>query len=108
LTQYQSGTQTRRVTQLVDVAPEPTAELHPQHARRHGISDGERVVVRTRRGSANFKAKITSDIRPDTVFVPFHWPGERSANRLTHDALDPISRMPSFKACAGRIEKLDA
>jgi assimilatory nitrate reductase catalytic subunit len=42
------------------------------------------------------------------VFVPFHWPGERSANRLTHDALDPISRMPSFKACAGRIEKLDA
>jgi assimilatory nitrate reductase catalytic subunit len=108
LTQYQSGTQTRRVTQLVDVAPEPTAELHPQHARRHGISDGERVVVRTRRGSAIFKAKITSDIRPDTVFVPFHWPGERSANRLTHDALDPISRMPSFKACAGRIEKLDA
>ncbi|RPI49460.1 MAG: nitrite reductase, partial [Acidobacteria bacterium] len=108
LAQYQSGTQTRRITQLVDVAPEPTAEMHPQLARRHEIADGERVVVRTRRGSAIFKARITSDIRPDTVFVPFHWPGERSANRLTHDALDPVSRMPQFKVCAGRVEKPDA
>jgi assimilatory nitrate reductase catalytic subunit len=77
LTQYQSGTQTRRVTQLVDLAPEPFAEIHPQQARRYGIAEGERVVIRTRRGSAMFKAKITADIRPDTVFVPFHWPGER-------------------------------
>jgi len=108
LTQYQSGTQTRRVPQLVDLAPEPVVEMHPQQARRHGIGDGERVVLRTRRGSAVFKARITADIRPDTVFVPFHWPGERSANRLTHDALDPVSRMPQFKVCAGRIEKPDA
>ncbi len=108
LTQYQSGTQTRRIPQLVDLAPEPAAEIHPQLASRYGIADGERIVVRTRRGSALFKARITHDIRPDTVFVPFHWPGERSANRLTHDALDPVSRMPQFKVCAGQIEKPDA
>jgi assimilatory nitrate reductase catalytic subunit len=108
LTQYQSGTQTRRVAQLVEVAPEPAAEIHPQQARQYGIADGERIVIRTRRGAAMFTAKVTADIRPDTVFVPFHWPGERSANRLTHDALDPISRMPQFKVCAGRIEKPDA
>ncbi len=108
LAQYQSGTQTRRITQLVDLEPEPAAEIHPQLARRYEIADGERVVLRTRRGSAIFKARITADIRPDTVFVPFHWPGERSANRLTLDVLDPVSRMPQFKVCAGRIEKPDA
>jgi assimilatory nitrate reductase catalytic subunit len=108
LAQYQSGTQTRRITQLVDLAPEPTAEMHPQQGKRYGIADGERVVLRTRRGSAIFRARITPDIRPDTVFVPFHWGGDRSANRLTHDALDPVSRMPQFKVCAGRIEKPDA
>ena len=108
LAHYQSGTQTRRITQLVDLEPEPAAEIHPQLARRYEIADGERVVLRTRRGSAIFKARITADIRPDTVFVPFHWPGERSANRLTHDVLDPVSRMPQFKVCAGRIEKPDA
>jgi assimilatory nitrate reductase catalytic subunit len=107
-TQYQSGTQTRRVRQLVDVAPDPVAEIHPEQARRYGLLDGERVVIRTRRGSAMFKARITPDIRPDTVFVPFHWPGEGSANRLTLDALDPVSRMPQFKVCAGRIERTDA
>jgi assimilatory nitrate reductase catalytic subunit len=107
LAHYQSGTQTRRITQLTELAPEPLAEIHPQQARRHGLSDGAQVIVRTRRGSAIFTAKITSAIRPDTVFVPFHWPGNRSANRLTNDALDPVSRMPEFKACAARLEKHD-
>ncbi|RYE76242.1 MAG: hypothetical protein EOO74_08740, partial [Myxococcales bacterium] len=31
---------------------------------------------------------------------PFHWPGEQSANRVTNDAVDPISGMPEFKVCA--------
>jgi assimilatory nitrate reductase catalytic subunit len=107
LAHYQSGTQTRRISQLTEMAPEPLAEIHPQQARRHGLNDGAQVTVRTRRGSATFTTKITTDIRPDTVFVPFHWPGECSANRLTNDALDPVSRMPEFKVCAARIEKRD-
>ena len=48
--------------------------------------------------------KVTTSIREDTVFVPFHWGDERSINRLTSSALDPISRMPAFKACAVRVE----
>jgi assimilatory nitrate reductase catalytic subunit len=107
LAHYQSGTQTRRITPLGEMAPEPLAEIHPQQARRCGLNDGAQVIVRTRRGSATFTTKITSDIRPDTVFVPFHWPGDRSANRLTNDALDPVSGMPEFKVCAARIEKHD-
>jgi assimilatory nitrate reductase catalytic subunit len=62
------------------------------------------VTLVTRRGSANFRAKLTPNIRMDTVFTTFHWGGEQSANRLTNPALDPISRMPEFKVCAVRIE----
>jgi assimilatory nitrate reductase catalytic subunit len=104
LAHYQSGTQTRRVVSLMDAAPAPVAEMHPLLAKRHGLADGGPVRVVTRRGSATFRASVTANIRPDTVFVPFHWPGESSANRLTNDALDPVSRMPEFKVCAARIE----
>ena len=104
--QYQSGTQTRRVAALAgdEVGPDgtvlPHAELHPDLARRCGVTDGEPVQLRTRRGVAVFRARLTTGIRTDTVFVPFHWAGTSRANTLTHDALDPVSRMPSFKACA--------
>jgi assimilatory nitrate reductase catalytic subunit len=100
LSQYQSGTQTRRVT---DLTVTPEAELHVQQAERYGVRDGDAVVIQTRRGSATFAARVTADIRPDTIFVPFHWAGEQSANRLTNDALDSTSRMPEFKVCAARI-----
>src|SRR5439155_12364110 len=72
-------------------------------ARRHGLAEGDAVTLATRRGAATFTARLTPDIREDTVFVPFHWPEEASANRLTNPALDPISRMPEFKVCAVRI-----
>jgi assimilatory nitrate reductase catalytic subunit len=104
--QYQTGTQTRRVAALAgdevgaDGTVMPHAELHPDLARRCGVVDGEPVQLRTRRGVAVFRARLTSGIRTDTVFVPFHWAGDSRANTLTHSALDPISRMPAFKACA--------
>jgi assimilatory nitrate reductase catalytic subunit len=105
LAQYQSGSQTRRVTRLAEMAPEPYAQIHPAAARRFGIDDGESVVVETRRGAATFRARVTREIREDTLFVPFHWGGEKSANRLTNPALDPFSRMPEFKVCAARIAR---
>lgn len=106
LAQYQSGTQTRRTAALQAIAPEPLAELHPSAAARAGVGDGDLVTLETRRGSARFKARVTRTIREDTVFVPFHWGGQQSANRLTLAALDPISRMPEFKVCAVRVSRL--
>ena len=103
LAHYQSGTQTRRIAQLNDLMPEPLAELHPITARLSNIANGDRVTVTTRRGSAAFTLKVTPNVREDTLFIPFHWSGEGSANRLTNDALDPISQMPEFKVCAARI-----
>lgn len=107
MTQYQSGTQTHRVAQLERLAPSPVAEVHPFAAQRAGIADGESVRLITRRGDATFTARVTPSIREDTVFVPFHWGGRQSANRLTNPALDPTSRMPEFKVCAVRLERRD-
>lgn len=105
--QYQSGTQTRRVRQLVMADPDARAELHPDLARRHGVADGDLVRLTTRRGTALFRARVTRDITAGTVFVPFHWGGMSVANALTDTRLDPVSRMPEFKACAVRLERHD-
>lgn len=101
--QYQSGAQTRRVDELNAAAPGPYVELHPRLAERVGAVEGEPLVVVSRRGRAVAPARITDAIRADTVFMPFHWPGEGRANSLTNPALDPVSRMPEFKVCAVRI-----
>ena len=104
--QYQSGAQTRRVDELNSAAPGPFVELHPRLAARLGAAEGDPVAVVSRRGRAVAPARITASIRPDTVFMPFHWPGEGRANTLTNPALDPVSRMPEFKTCAVRLELL--
>ncbi|MFF3202185.1 molybdopterin oxidoreductase family protein [Streptomyces sp. NPDC002962] len=104
VSQYQSGAQTRRVDELNAAAPGPFVELHPRLAARLGASEGDPLAVVSRRGRAVAPARITTGIRPDTVFMPFHWPGEGRANTLTNPALDPTSRMPEFKVCAVRVE----
>lgn len=106
--QYQSGAQTRRVDELNAAAPGPFVELHPRLAERLGAAEGDPVAVVSRRGRAVAPARITTTIRPDTVFMPFHWPGEGRANTLTNPALDPTSRMPEFKACAVRLEAVES
>lgn len=106
--QYQSGAQTRRVDELNAAAPGPFVELHPQLAARLGVADGEPVAVVSRRGRAVAPARVSEAIRPDTVFMPFHWPGAGRANTLTNPALDPTSRMPEFKVCAVRLERVAA
>ena len=102
---YQSGTQTRRVPSLERLSHRPVAEVHPSTASMAGVQDGDDITLKTRRGTAEFSLRVTPTIRHDTVFVPFHWGGARSANRLTNPALDPISKMPEFKVCAVKIEK---
>ncbi|MGW4495886.1 molybdopterin oxidoreductase family protein [Streptomyces sp. NPDC004376] len=105
VSQYQSGAQTRRVPELTAAAPGPYVELHPDLATGLGVRDGDLLTVTSRRGTVTAPARVTSAIRPDTVFMPFHWPGEGRANLLTNPALDPVSRMPEFKVCAVRVEK---
>jgi assimilatory nitrate reductase catalytic subunit len=102
---YLSGTQTRRIGPLVEQYPEPKLEIHPALAAKFGIQDGDWVRVTTRRSEAVLQAVVVKTIRPDTVFIPYHWPGKRGANRLTHRTLDPRSKIPEYKVSACRIEK---
>ena len=104
VSQYLSGTQTRRIGKLVDQYPEPLLEIHPELAAKYGIRQRELVKVVTRRGEGDFPANIVETIRKDTVFIPYHWPGRKSANQLTPGTLDPISKIPEFKVCACRLE----
>ena len=97
LEHYQSGTQTRRVAELAGAAPEARLEIHPATARAHGIAEGQRVAVRNERGEVVARARLTTAVRLDTVFLPFHFAGKQNANLLTDAAVDPISAMPGFK-----------
>ena len=103
--QYQSGTQTRRVEALNQNVRENFVEIHPALANRLSIEDGDRVRVSSRRGEAIVRAKLTTSVRQDMLFMPFHWGGEQRANLLTNPALDPTSKMPEFKVCAAKIER---
>ena len=105
MSQYQSGNQTRRVTQLAEATPESFVQLHPAMAKTYGIVEGDAVRLTTRRGVADVVARLTTSIRMDTLFVPFHYNGVGCANLLTNPALDPISKMPEFKVCAVKLEK---
>ena len=97
LEHYQSGAQTRRVAELLSAQPEARAQLHPAAADAMGIAAGSLVSVANRRGEVVCRAELSTAIRPETVFLPFHFPGSESANRLTEAATDPVSGMPEFK-----------
>ncbi len=102
---FLSGNQTRRIGPLVDQYPQPLLELHPILAQKYGIADGDWVTIESRRGSLTIRCQVVKTIRPDTVFVPYHWAGVKSINRVTIAAQDPISKIPEYKVCAVRLRK---
>jgi assimilatory nitrate reductase catalytic subunit len=108
VSQFLSGTQTRRIGPLVDQYPEPRVEMHPQLAEKLGLKDGDRATVESRRGRVTLRAQVVTTIRPDTIFIPYHWAGAKSANQLTVAAQDPISKIPEYKVCAVRVKKAEA
>ena len=107
VSQFLSGTQTRRIGPLVKQYPEPRIEMHPRLAQKLGIADGDWATAETRRGAITLRAQVVTTIRPDTIFIPYHWAGQMSANHLTVAAQDPISRIPQYKVCGCRVRKAD-
>ena len=106
VSQYLSGTQTRRIGPLMEQNPDPWCELHPRLAQQLGIVDGAPVKVTSRRASMTVAARVVATIRPDTVFIPYHWAGDQAANLLTNRALDPQSKIPEYKVAAVRVEAI--
>jgi assimilatory nitrate reductase catalytic subunit len=107
VSQFLSGTQTRRIGPLVDQYPEPRIEIHPRLAEKLGVADGGWATAETRRGAITLRAQVVTTIRPDTIFIPYHWAGRKSANQLTVAAQDPISKIPQYKVCGCRVRKAD-
>ena len=103
LAHYQSGAQTRRIDELLASEPEAYVEVHPDTAARAGLADGDLAEVTSRRGAVLARVRCVPSLRPDLVFLPFHFPGAQRANLITNPALDPTSRMPEFKTCAVRL-----
>lgn len=104
---YHTGTLTRRAKGLAEIYPEGLVELHPEDAARLDVANGEIVEVSSRRGQVNVKADVTERIQPGVVFMTFHFP-DSAANFLTNPALDPVAKIPEFKACAVRVSKTAA
>ena len=104
LYQFHTGTMTRRSPTLEIQAPEGFVEINPKDAQKLGISDGDKVNVKSRRGEIIIKAKVTDKVQPNIVFIPFHF-AETAANKLTIAALDPKAKIPELKVCAVKLEK---
>ncbi len=81
--------------------------MHPRLAEKLGIADRDWTTAETRRGTITLRAMVVTTIRPDTIFIPYHWAGKKSANQLTVAAQDPISKIPQYKVCGCRVRKAD-
>jgi formate dehydrogenase alpha subunit len=103
---YNTHTQTRYYAAGVKVKQtEETVDIHPDDAFALGITDGEVVQVRSRRGELTVKAKVTEQVVPGLVFMSFHW-HETPTNVLTLNEFDPISGTAEYKACAVAISRI--
>jgi predicted molibdopterin-dependent oxidoreductase YjgC len=107
LEHWHTGTMTRRAKALDEIAPEARLEMTPADLEALGLADGEMVRVVSRRGEVTVKVLRSDKPSRGSVFLPFHFK-EAAANLLTIDALDPYGKIPEFKFCAVRVEKLRA
>jgi predicted molibdopterin-dependent oxidoreductase YjgC len=105
LQHFHTGTMTRKSKGLEAMAPSPFVEVNPKDAEKLGVSDGDRVRVTSRRGSIELAAKVDAKVDPGVIFIPFHY-HEAVANMLTNHALDPTAKIPEYKVCAARLERV--
>ncbi len=103
---WHGGTITRRADNLLARSPELTVSMHPADGDKYDIPDGEWIRVRSRRGDLEGRARYTENQRAGELFVPFVKLQEHAANFLTNSALDPDSRIPEYKVCAVRMDKV--
>jgi predicted molibdopterin-dependent oxidoreductase YjgC len=102
LEHWHGGSLTRN-SKLDDLYPEALVDIHPADAARIGVNEGDIVRVSSRRGTIVLRAKVTYKTTMGVVFIPFHF-REAAANLLTIDALDPLAKIPEYKACAVRVD----
>ena len=105
LEHWHTGSMTRRASVLDALEPEAVATLSREELIKIGAKAGDMIRVSTRRGSINIMAREDADVPAGVIFIPFCFV-EASANMLTNAALDPVGKIPEFKFCASRIERV--
>ena len=103
---WHGGTMTRRVQGLLELAPRLEVAVHPSDARRLGVGDGAALRVVSRRGELTACTRVTEAVRPGAIFVPFVKLADSAANFLTNAAFDPSAKIPEYKVCAVRLERI--
>jgi len=103
---WHGGTMTRRVEGLLELAPRVEIAVHPADARQLGVDDGGALRVVSRRGELTAYARVTEAVRRGAVFVPFVKLHDSAANFLTNAAFDPSAKIPEYKVCAVRLERI--
>ena len=112
--QWHTMTRTAKARDLLDAEPEPFVELNARDAESFGVEDGELVLVRSRRGRAMLRARVSDAVPEGVGFAPFHWgalnlrPGAGALNGVVTRAIDPTSRQAELKASAVTVEPLPA
>ena len=102
---YHTRTMTGKVKGLNILKGEEEVEINPADASSLGIINGEKVKVISRRGEVVVRAKVTETLPVGVVFMTFHF-AESPTNLLTSRALDPVVKIPEYKVCAVRIERV--
>jgi len=98
--------QMRGISALRRRAPDPTAEIHPDTAKKHGVVDGDLIFVETRKGQIKVKAKTTEAMMVGVVNVLHGWEGDANESVLTElEARDPVTGYTEMRALACRIRK---
>lgn len=103
---YHTRNETRRVKALENFVPKNYVEINREDSEKLGIKDGEIVRVSSRRGSVEIHAKVSDRPKKGVVFISFHF-RDTNANILTNPVLDPIAKIPEYKVCAVKIEKIE-
>jgi anaerobic selenocysteine-containing dehydrogenase len=101
--------QVRRLnSQLGYLGEAPLILVHPEDAKRAGISDGEPVVVRSERGELVGVAKLERSIRPGAVSVP-HGHERANVNFLTDkDRIDVVTGMVRYSGIPVSLHPVSA
>lgn len=103
---YNTRAMTGKTPGLMEREGHSFIEMNTEDAARLGIANGEKVRVSSRRGTILSTARVGEKVSPRETWMPFHFP-DGNANVLTNAALDKYARIPEYKVCAIKVEKIE-
>jgi assimilatory nitrate reductase catalytic subunit len=99
--QWHTMTRSGLTPRLLQHIGEPFAEMHPDEAKKLGVTEGGLVRLSSRWGKAVARVQISAGQKPGSLFMPMHWTGVLSRSgrvgAVVNPAVDPVSGQPESK-----------